>query len=150
MAFAWRLADPRFAEDLLGTGNRIHGARWNSPGRGVLYCSENLSLCVLETFVHLNPLMRDRLPPRTAVRIDFPDDAKVMEIAKLPDTARAERCRAIGNIWLDEGDALILKAPSVVVPLERNLMFNPSNKAMAKVRIVELIAFKFDERMMQR
>ena len=67
MALVWRLVDPRFASDLDGSGNRIHGARWNSPGRGVLYTSENLSLCVLETLVHLPGALRTRLPPRVAL-----------------------------------------------------------------------------------
>ena len=72
MAYCWRLADPRFADDLEGSGNRIHGARWNSPGRGVLYASENLSLCVLENLVHLPPVMRGRLPSRVALRLQIP------------------------------------------------------------------------------
>ena len=91
MAFAWRLADPRFADDLEGSGNREHGARWNSPGRGVLYASENLSLCVLENLVHLAPAMRRRLPPRVALRIEYPDHVEVTDIAALPEAARAGR-----------------------------------------------------------
>jgi RES domain-containing protein len=150
MAFAWRLADPRFADDLQGTGNRIHGARWNSPGRGVLYCSENLSLCILETFVHLNPVMRQHLPPRMAVRIEFPDDTQIMDIESLPDTERAAKCRTIGDRWLDVGRTLILRALSVVVPLERNLMFNPLHPAIKDVWIADQVDFIFDERMMQK
>ena len=147
MAFAWRLVDPRFADDLEGTGNRLHGARWNSPGRGVVYASANLSLCVLEAFVHLPPALRRRLPPRIAVRIAFPDRAEVHDIAALPGKDINRGCREIGDQWLDEGRTLVLRAPSVVVPVERNLMFNPSHRAMRHVRIVEKIPFTFDERL---
>jgi RES domain-containing protein len=144
MAFVWRLADPRFAMDLEGSGNGRFGARWNSPGRGVVYCSENLALCVLENLVHLNPAMRMRLPPRLAVRIRIPDGVETTEIATLPDKDAAARCRAIGDRWLEQGRSLVLWAPSFVVPLERNLMLNPAHPAMRRVRIVETVPFRFD------
>jgi RES domain-containing protein len=142
MALAWRLADPRFAEDLQGTGNRLTGARWNSPGRGVLYCSENLSLCVLENLVHLNPVMRGSLPRRAAICIEFPDDAEITEVKRLP-----KDCRKAGDRWLGAGRSLVLRAPSIVVPLEMNLMFNPLHPLMQKVRIVRRVPFRFDGRL---
>ena len=142
MALAWRLADPRFAEDVEGRGNRITGARWNSPGRGVVYCSENLSLCVLENLVHLNPGMRGRLPHRVAVRVEYPDGTEMTEVDALPTN-----CRAIGDRWLDDRQTLVLRAPSIIVPQEMNLMFNPAHPMMRQLRIVELIPFTFDERL---
>jgi RES domain-containing protein len=149
MAIAWRLADPRFAEDLEGSGNRIHGARWNSPGRGVLYASENLSLTVLENLVHLPAVLRGHLPPRTALRLEYPDEAEATEIAALPEVARAAKCREMGDRWLDEGKTLILRAPSIVVPQETNLMFNPVHPLMRFVRIDEATPFRFDERLLR-
>jgi len=147
MALAWRLTDPRFADDLEGSGNRLYGARWNSPGRGVLYCSENLSLCVLENLVHLAPAMRRGLPQRVALRIEYPDRARVEKIASLPDAGRNAECRTIGDRWLDDGHALLLQAPSFVVPREMNLMFNPGHPMMQQVRVVETFAFVLDDRL---
>ena len=57
--------------------------------------------------------------------------------------------KEIGDRWLDEGRTLILKAPSVVVPLEMNLMFNPAHPLMAKVKIDEQTPFLFDERLIR-
>ena len=145
MALAWRLADPRYAEDLDGIGNRLYGARWNSPGRGVVYCSENLSLCVLENLVHLNPAMRDRLPDRVAVRVEYPDGIELTGFAALPAD-----CRVVGDHWLDEGRTLVLRAPSIVVPQEMNLMFNPAHPMMHHLKIVELVPFTFDQRLTAR
>jgi len=48
MAIVWRLTAPEYADRLDGKGNVERGARWNSPGRGVVYASFNLSLAVLE------------------------------------------------------------------------------------------------------
>jgi len=53
MGTIWRLTSPAFARILNGEGNRIFGARWNSPGRGVVYTCAHLSLCVLETYVNM-------------------------------------------------------------------------------------------------
>lgn len=147
MALAWRLTDPRFAGDLEGSGNRLYGARWNSPGRGVVYCSENLSLCVLENLVHLAPAMRRRLPPRLALRIEYPEKAKAVKIASLPEARRTAECRTIGDRWLDDGHALLLQAPSFVVPQEMNVLFNPAHPMMQEVRVVETFAFVMDERL---
>ena len=147
MAIAWRLADPAFASDLEGTGNRTSGARWNSPGRGVLYCSENLSLCVLETLVHLNPAARAVLPPRVALKISYPDEIERFGFHAVSGAVNLSASRRIGDNWLDLGEQLVLAAPSIIVPQERNIMFNPAHPAMAEVSIVEMIEFNYDTRL---
>lgn len=153
MPVAWRLTAPAFARGLDGEGNRVTGARWNPPGRGVVYASPNLSLCVLECFVHLPAALRLALPVMSAVRLSIPDNAPVERIGRdeLPvDLARpgaAEVCRDLGAAWLDRGAALILLAPSAIVPQEENLMLNPRHPAMARVRIEGVEAFRFDARL---
>lgn len=69
----WRLTPPAFARALDGEGNRESGSRWNSPGRGVVYTSRSLALCVLETFVHFPVDERADLPLMIAARIECPD-----------------------------------------------------------------------------
>ncbi|MCA9448346.1 MAG: RES family NAD+ phosphorylase, partial [Candidatus Omnitrophica bacterium] len=49
----FRVAREAYKTDLSGTGARINGGRWNSPGKAVLYTSENRSLAILETLVHI-------------------------------------------------------------------------------------------------
>jgi RES domain-containing protein len=151
MPIVWRLADPRFADDLEGSGNRLHGARWNSPGRGVVYCSENLSLCVLETSIHLNPAMRRSLPPRTAIRIEIQDDAEETLIDTLPTDLDPDRlaqwCRQTGDRWLSEARTVVLRAPSLIVREEHNIMLNPAHPRMRRVRIADMQPFMFDERL---
>lgn len=149
MGFAWRLVDPRYVDDLEGSGNRVHGARWNSPGRGVLYCSENLSLCVLETLVHLPPPLRGRLPRRIALKLRFPDDAGVTEIMKLPRVAKVGNFRELGDRWLEEQETLVLRAPSVIVRQDHNVMINPSHPRMKEVEVTEQILFVYDDRLLR-
>lgn len=129
------------------------GARWNSPGRGVVYCSANLALCVLETYVHIPPALRLALPDFEAVRLSVPEDAGMMQVSNAefehltavhdPQSA----FRAIGDRWLAAGADLILAAPSVVVAEELNLMLNPAHPRMADVQIVYRRPFRFDTRL---
>src|SRR3981189_997218 len=106
MALVWRLARAEFATELNDEGNAETGARWNSPGHGVIYGSFNLSLCVLESFAHLPPMLRINLPDMAAVRIEIPEEASRLDIdlADLPSDLAGEeaehRCRELGDGWL--------------------------------------------------
>jgi RES domain-containing protein len=153
MPLVWRLSSPDYAGRLDGKGNLQRGARWNSPGRGVVYTSYTLSLTVLEALVQLPPELRSRLPEMAAVQIEIPDDAPQEKLgrAQIPSDLTTEtaatRCRELGDAWLRAGQALALDVPSVIVPQERNLLINPAHPLMDRVRIVSTEPFRFDPRL---
>ena len=152
MPLVWRLSRPQYAAQLDGKGNRLRGARWNSPGHGVVYTSFNLSLSVLESLAQLAPPMRARLPVMTAVRIEIPDEVAREEITRdqlegLADEQAVLRCRQIGDAWLRTGKSLSLDVPSVIVPQERNMLLNPAHALMDRVKIVSTEPFHFDSRL---
>ena len=70
----WRIAvdAPNYlADDLSGEGAKRSGGRWNRCGLPVVYCASNVSLCVLETIVHIQT---DDLPlNRYLVEVNIPD-----------------------------------------------------------------------------
>lgn len=150
----WRLTRPEFARRLDGAGNRETGARWNSPGAGVVYTSRALSLCVLETIVHLPSIRFVR--GLVATRIYVPDDAgvEVVTAAELPrDLVSPEAAawlRRRGDHWLAAGTALALVAPSVVVPQEHNVMINPQHPQANRVRVEEETPFGLGPRLLSR
>jgi RES domain-containing protein len=147
----WRLSRPEFARRLDGGGNRETGARWNSPGAGVVYTSRPLALCVLETIVHL-PSARF-VQGLSAARIEVPDDAGVEAVsaAELPDdpfaAAAAAWFRERGDRWLQAGTALALIAPSVIVPQEQNVILDPRHPHAGRIRIEEVVPFSLDARL---
>ena len=49
----YRLASGEYKKDLSGNGSRLYGGRWNSVGMHAVYCTENISLAVLEILVNL-------------------------------------------------------------------------------------------------
>jgi RES domain-containing protein len=147
----WRLSRPEFSRRLDGGGNRETGARWNSPGTGVVYTSRSLSLCVLETIVHL-PSARF-VQGLVGVRIEVPDDAgvDVVTAAELPQDLFTEEAaawfRQRGDRWLEAGGALALAAPSVTVPQEQNVMLNPRHPHAGRLRVEEEVPFGLDPRL---
>jgi RES domain-containing protein len=155
MASVWRLAHTAYANILDGEGARMVGGRWNSPGRAAVYTSSHLSLCVLEAFVHIPPELRDDLPVMTAVRVGIPEDASGLEIsaARFGDLMAGSNpvrgCRAIGDKWLERGQHLLLRAPSVLVPEETNIVLNPLHPQMRQVRIEASRPFRLDPRLVR-
>jgi RES domain-containing protein len=153
MALVWRLSPPAYAEALDGEGNRIFGARWNSPGRGVVYTCATLSLCVLETYVHFSPAQREQIPDFEAVQISVPNDAGIRRVQakKFKDILAADdrlgAFRRIGDDWLANARELALIAPSAVVAEDMNVMLNPAHPRMKDVTIARRRRFHFDPRL---
>lgn len=141
-----RLAKAAFRA-LDGEGARLYGGRWNAPGRPMVYAAASPSLAVLEVLVHLD------LPPELLpddyrlLEIDIPDDAPVERLEHTPPDAAG--CLALGEAFLDRGRALVLLAPSVVVPQELNALVNVRHPDMARVKVIRDAAFRLDPRLMR-
>lgn len=135
----WRICAPRYASTAYsGEGARIHGGRWNSKGRAVVYSSESLSLAVLEQLVHVeDPGVLDAFVVVSAT-VDE-DRIEVLSPASLPDDWRAypapPSLRAFGDTWLSEGRSLALRVPSVTVRGQYNYLINPSHPDFAGIEV---------------
>jgi len=145
-----RIVKDTYADDLSGTGARLYGGRWNSKGKSMLYTASTPSLAVLEVLVHLSPL----IVPKNyfSVEIEVPDNSLLhLQIKDLPynwdDILSPLSLQKIGDNFLAEGRYLLLKIPSVVVPMEFNYLINTQHAGMAKVKIVKKQPFNFDRRL---
>ena len=152
MIVAWRLSKARHAAAAFdGEGARLEGGRWNPKGLPAVYLADHPALSALEAFVHLKA---------AATRIDFvmfrveiPAQVPVLElaVADLPAGWRneppARETMAIGEKWIREGKAAVLKVPSVLVPAAANLILNPRHPEARKIRVGRAEKFHFDPRM---
>jgi len=147
---SFRIAKNRYAKDLSGMGSRKYSGRWNQKGTNMLYSSENISLAVLETLVHVD---KANLPDDLQlVTLTFPDSVSCLEINQkdLPQNWReypaSNNLAQMGSDWIDKAVSLLLKVPSVVIPAEKNILINPYHPEFRKVRIDEFKDFEFDDR----
>ncbi|MGE0666033.1 MAG: RES family NAD+ phosphorylase [Sphingomonadales bacterium] len=148
---AWRLARRPWA-DLSGEGARLHGGRWNSPGRPVVYLSEEAALPPLEVLVHLD-LPPDLLPPDyVMMRVDLsplvwaaPGDwIEDGPAGPLDDRAN----RAFGDRWIAEARTPVLRVPSVLVAESANLVLNVRHPLAASIPVPSSRAFAFDPQLL--
>jgi RES domain-containing protein len=153
---AWRIASdaPGYtADDLTGTGAKLSGGRWNRPGNAMLYCASNISLAVLETFVHLKA---GGLPlNRYLVELMIPDPVWKRAATLTPPAVGWDAIPA-GKTSLDEGDrwlkanlGAVLIVPSVIVGEELNVLINPLHPDTQQIIARKVRKWVYDPRLMR-
>jgi RES domain-containing protein len=141
---AFRIADVRHPI-FDGTGAMLHGARWNSPGRRVIYASETYAGALLEILVHGS----GGVPPSQGyIEIEIPAGPSIEEIAQeaLPgwDSASFETARAFGDRWYDQRRTPVLMVPSVVTRVERNILINQEHPDFARIKAGRPLPVRWD------
>ena len=110
-----------------GQGGVVGSGRWHQRGYPIVYTSMHRSLALLEILVHLD----SRMPLADFVtwEIDVPD-ALVGSATDLPNgwDVDIEISRDYGTEWLLSRKSLALRVPSVIVPVESNVLINPSHR----------------------
>lgn len=136
--------------DLEGQGGLIGSARWHTRGRPIVYLSESPASALLERIVHLQD-GSGRLPRSyTLLRIEAPEDAAIKDLLPLTPEGWKDDLRLtrrLGDEWLASQETAIARAPSVIAPRTWNYLLNPEHTEAKKVRIVEVIRERFDDRL---
>ena len=149
MTVVYRLVRRERAADVLsGEGASLYGGRWNPPGAPVVYASESRALAVLETFVHVTA--EARAMRFLLYAITLPKGRRLKRHGHGGSSRAAlasSSTQEAGRAWLEEGKALALVAPSIVVPQECNYVLNVRHAQFAQVRVAEAEPFSFDERL---
>lgn len=149
MLTAYRIADGRH-KLFDGTGAMLQGARWNSPGKAVIYAALSYAGAMLEHLVHANT---GRVPKNQKyVVISIPAKVSVERRSRdaLPKGWDSEDCRAsraFGDTWLASERSAVLLVPSVVSGLETNVLVNPAHSHFRLIRASEPQIVKWDERL---
>ncbi len=145
----YRIADSRHSPES-GEGARLHGGRWNSSGRAVIYACETLTGAMLEKLVHTN----GRMPKhQVGVTYEAPNALKAIAIEpeSVPGWDKADMIasRAAGDAWLASGESAILRVPSIVFSVERNVLLNPAHPDFGRIKVVGSEAVRWDERLFE-
>lgn len=147
----WRIVKDKHAKSAFsGEGARIFEGRWNTAGVRVVYCSENLALAALEILVHSQPAILEE--KFRAFRVTW-DSALMVEVKKLPknwDTQPPSvASKKVGDGWIKSARSLVLAVPSVIIPMERTFLLNPSHPDFAKLKIRDAGTMILDARLRQ-
>ena len=145
----YRIADRRFPLFSGEHAGRV-GGRWNPRGRPAIYASTTYSGAMLEKLAQLGTT---RIPHhQVSIAITIPAGLTVQayqedELAEGWNASGYEVSQALGKKWLIAGKAVALIVPSVLFPVERNVVLNPSHPQIARVSVGEPQEIKWDERL---
>lgn len=144
----YRLSIEKYCDDLSGAGAKIYGGRWNYVGTPVIYTAENISLSVLEILVRTD---KTTIPPDyMLMRIEIPDSLVITQIvkSKLKKDWKddLDNTQFIGTEFAKNNQAIALKVPSAIVDEEHNYIINPAHPDIRKIKIKQVMPFKFDKR----
>lgn len=144
------------ATTLKGIGAaKTEGFRWNSLNTFLVYTSECRALATLEVMFHLD-LAEDLPDDRFYVIIEIPDNLEILEISveDLPFDWNSKppvlETQFIGDDFVTENNAPILKVPSAVVPQEFNYLINPNHPDSKKIKVISTEKMFFDERLKKK
>lgn len=117
-----------------------------------MHAAETYALAVLENLVHWQT---SALPPNlVCVAVDVPDELEQEELdrADLPKPKGNDYSvyREIGDDWYNRGETAVLWVPSLISPVESNLLFNQQHKNFARIVIQEAVSAHVDSRLWQK
>ena len=147
----YRITNVKYKDFILsGIGAEKVGGRWNKVGTRAVYCSENISLALLEYYVHSENIAY--LPKKLLVaKIQLPDDFVIEELKELPERWNqypySSKTTEIFTDLAKDRNVFALRVPSTIVGLESNIILNPLFKDFGKVEVIEFIDLPIDERL---
>jgi RES domain-containing protein len=143
----YRIADSRFNPES-GEGARLYGARWNSPGRAVIYACTTYAGAMLEKLVHTG---RQIPKHQVCVTFEFPNDLSLISLDEEHLTGwrddNLKVSRQAGDAWLELAQTAVLLVPSVVFDIERNALINPAHPDATRIRTLSIESIRWDDRL---
>lgn len=150
---AYRLAARAYIDDLSGSGAKLFGGRWNPVGYPCIYASQNLSLALLEKYVHAE--FRECMERLALLQITIPDDDSLVfhvddrQLKKnwMNDISYSQW---IGEQILTDPEIIAFTMPSAIVPSERNVILNPLAKRFGDIQFMPAADFSADLRLLAK
>lgn len=141
---------------LQGVGAALtEGYRWNSLNTYLVYTAESRALATLEVSIHLD-FLEDLPTDRFYVEIEIPDDIEILELSidQLPENWDSKppilETQFIGDDFVSQKNAAVLKVPSAIVPPEFNYLINPNHPDSEKIKVISIQPLQFDNRFKQK
>ena len=146
---AYRIGDPTGSYPIWdSTGSAMNPGRWHRSGEHVIYAAEHYSTAMLEKLVHFS----GTLPPNQHyIQITIPAGTPYAQLDahSLPgwNSKDASTARAFGSQWIGACREAVLIVPSVVAPMENNVLINPRHTRFSTITLSNEIRVHWDERL---
>jgi RES domain-containing protein len=145
----YRIADRRFPL-FSGEHTAQVGARWSPRGRAVIYACTTYSGAMLEKLAQLGTTRVPRFQVSITITIPVGLPVETYEPEKLPEGWNASDyvvSQALDEKWLLARSAVALIVPSVLFPVERNVVLNPSHPQADRIAVSGPEGVRWDERL---
>lgn len=109
-----------------GTGAKLYPGRWNS-NFPVIYCGENYSLAMLEKLVHSNTGDIPSNQQWIEITIPVGTTYETVTTYSLKDWTKPSTSKVFGDTWLSSKRSCILFVPSLIAPVESNILINEAH-----------------------
>lgn len=153
MRKVYRIGSRKRIRDLSGTGSALHGGRWNPKGFYVLYTADSASLAMLEWLAHARD--RDMDEDYFLATLNIPEQPIYKPVLKdLPErwkeTPPISVVQEYGAKLLAETNLLAIEMPSVIMPLDCNVILQTRHPLFAKVEILSIEPVITDSRLIAK
>ncbi len=140
----WRLYRQSHGPGLDGAGGLHTAGRWHELGTPVVYFGASPAIVVLEKLAHIDP---DVLPSDLMLGC-FEGELTVEELKDFHDLHDIAKTQQRGEAFFRARTACVLRVPSVVLPEERNFVFNPLHPEAPNAQLTSARPFSFDDRLL--
>lgn len=149
----YRISTSDYINDISGTGAKLHGGRWNYKGTALLYCSENISLAILEILVHFDGLTVPNNLELLQLEIadEYVKQYSTAKFNKIRKSKNAEyQFKEEGEKWILSNKSLAIKVPSIITTGEYNILVNPNHPNIKKLKKKGIKKLSLDERLFKK
>jgi RES domain-containing protein len=150
----WRVYREIYGTGLDGAGGLLQEGRWHVVGSRVAYFSLSPAMAVLEVLAHtgLNFPTDLQLAKFTFSAEVSATPARPEDYYKLPVSPGWEKdqkiTQSIGQQWLAVKRSCLLYVPSVLIPEETNVIFNPLHPDGRLLKLEAARLFQLDQRIL--
>lgn len=135
--------------DLSGAGGLQSINRWNVQPAPIIYAAQSRALSMLEVLVHLSVPITD-LPDDYIFQVIDAAAGSIESVtpADIAPGGRAAQTATFGTQWLNSQRSLLLRVPSIIVPQEYNILFNPKHPTAAEAVSFVEAPVEWDDRLL--
>lgn len=154
MPTLYRIVHERYQDDpFSGKGGLYNKSRWASKGQLVSYAADHLATATLEKLagVQRADLMTEMVYAKAEID---PAHEAVLSEDRLPTNWDAlpapDATRAVGDAWLEAGEHVLLRVPSVVLPESDNYVMNTAHPDASALHVLTVAPLLLDNRVLAR